>query len=56
LEQAIVAARKATSRRIAIELPGRVWEDAGEGRSAQHFAITLLDALCTALSQSERSA
>jgi len=33
-----------------------VWEDAGEGRSAQHFAITLLDALCTALSQSERSA
>ena len=56
LEQAIVAARKATSRRIAIELPSRVWEDAGEGRSAQHFAITLLDALCTALSQSERSA
>ena len=56
LEQAIVAARKATSRRIAIELPGRVWEDAGEGRSAQHFAITLLDALCTALSQSEHSA
>ena len=56
LEQAIVAARKATSRRIAIELPGRVWEDAGEGRSAQHFAITLLDALCTALSQSGRSA
>ena len=56
LEQAIAAARKATSRRIAIELPGRVWEDAGEGRSAQHFAITLLDALCTALSQSERSA
>lgn len=56
LEQAIAAARKATPRRIAIELPGRVWEDAGEGRSAQHFAITLLDALCTALSQSERSA
>ena len=50
LEQAIAAARKATPRRIAIELPGRVWEDAGEGRSAQHFAITLLDALCTALS------
>ena len=29
---------------------GIMWEDAGEGRSAQHFAITLLDALCTALS------
>ena len=50
LEQAIAAARKSTPQRIAIELPGRVWEDAGEGRSAQHFAITLLDALCTALS------
>lgn len=36
--------------RIAVELPGVMWEDAGEGRSAQHFAITLLDALCTALS------
>ena len=37
--------------RIAVELPGTVWEEAGAGRSAQHFAITLLDALCTALSQ-----
>ena len=36
--------------RIAVELPGTMWEDAGEGRSAQHFAITLLDALCSALS------
>ena len=35
---------------IAVELPGTMWEDAGEGRSAQHFAITLLDALCSALS------
>lgn len=35
--------------RITICLPGKVWETAGEGRSAQHFAITLLDALCTAL-------
>lgn len=35
--------------RVALELPGKVWEDAGEGRSAQHFAITLLDALCMAL-------
>lgn len=50
LRQAIEAARKAAPHRIAIELPGKVWESAGEGRSAQHFAITLLDALCSALS------
>lgn len=37
-------------RRISIALPGQQWEDAGEGRSAQHYAITLLDALCAALS------
>lgn len=35
--------------RIAIELPGETWEEAGEERSAQHFAIFLLDALCSAL-------
>ena len=34
---------------IAVQLPGKVWEQAGEGRSAQHYAITLLDALCSAL-------
>lgn len=38
--------------RVALELPGTVWEDAGEGRSAQHFAISLLDALCAALTHS----
>lgn len=50
LTQAIEAARKARPPRVAVELPGTVWEDAGAGRSAQHFAITLLDALCSALS------
>ena len=35
---------------IEVEVPGNTWEDAGEERSAQHFAITLLDALCAALS------
>ena len=50
LSSAIDAA-SAHPARIAVELPGTVWEGAGEGRSAQHFAITLLDALCTALSQ-----
>lgn len=37
--------------RIAICLPGEQWEDAGAGRSAQHYAITLLDAFCSALSE-----
>lgn len=49
LAAAIRAARRKAPYRIAVELPGEMWEDAGEGRSAQHFAITLLDALCTAL-------
>lgn len=35
--------------RITVQLPGKTWETAGEGRSAQHYAITLLDALCVAL-------
>lgn len=46
---AINAAYRKTSPRIAVELPGKVWEDAGEARSMQHYAITLLDALCSAL-------
>lgn len=50
LETAIGVADAASPSRIAVELPGPMWEDAGEGRSAQHFAITLLDAICTALS------
>ncbi len=53
LSSAIDAAKQAatqTSPRIAVELPGVQWEDAGEDRSAQHYAIVLLDALCSALS------
>lgn len=50
LETAIGVAVAASPSRIAVELPGEMWEDAGEGRSAQHYAITLLDALCSALS------
>ena len=50
LETAIGVADAASPSRIALELPGVMWEDAGEGRSAQHFAIALLDALCSALS------
>lgn len=50
LKSAIAAARAEKPARLAVELPGTMWQDAGEGRSAQHFAITLLDALCSALS------
>lgn len=50
LATAIEAAEDASLARIAVELPGTVWENAGIGRSAQHFAIGLLDALCIALS------
>ena len=36
-------------RRIAVRLPEEGWEDAGADRSAQHYAIVLLDALCSGL-------
>ena len=47
---AVSAARRRKPPRITVELPGAAWEDAGEPRSMQHYAITLLDALCSALS------
>ncbi len=50
LASAIDMSRAARPPRIAVVLPSRMWEDAGPDRSAQHFAITLLDALCAALS------
>lgn len=49
LSAAIGAAREAGVPRIAVLLPGTSWEGAGVERSAQHFAITLLDSLCLAL-------
>lgn len=49
LETAIGVADALAPSRIAVELPGEMWEDAGAGRSAQHFAISLLDAICMAL-------
>ena len=48
--KAAIGAANTVPPRIAICLPGTQWEDAGVGRSAQHYAITLLDALCVALS------
>lgn len=53
METAIRMARLTRPCRITVELPGTMWMDAGEGRSAQHFAITLLDALCSALAAIE---
>ena len=36
-------------RRIAVRLSNEGWENAGAARSAQLYAIVLLDALCSAL-------
>lgn len=49
LAQAFVAARYHEPCRIALRLPSESWEDAGQARSAQHYAVVLLDALCAAL-------
>lgn len=51
LASAIPVADKLTPSRMTIELPGKSWMDAGEERSAQHFAITVLDSLCFAIEQ-----
>ncbi len=49
LRSAIDTVRNRRMPRVVVMLPGSTWEDAGPARSAQHFAITLLDALCAAL-------
>lgn len=51
IENALNAVRNQTQPRIAIQVPSDTWEDAGEARTAQHYAVTLLDALCVALSK-----
>lgn len=48
---AVEAAYRNKPARLTIELPGSTWLDAGEARSSQHYAITLLDALCAALAR-----
>lgn len=50
LKTAMDVARRSRPSRMTVVLPGAMWEDAGAARSAQHFAITLLDAFCAALS------
>lgn len=48
IAQALIATQE-NPRRIAVRLPEKGWQDAGEVRSAQHYAIVLLDALCSGL-------
>lgn len=48
LQQAFQVVRGQMPPRIAIHLPSKVWYEAGEERSAQHYAIVLLDAICSA--------
>lgn len=49
LSAAIQTARAAKPLRVKVVLPGSSWMEAGADRSAQHYAITLLDALCSVL-------
>ncbi|MEC4273162.1 peptidoglycan-binding protein [Adlercreutzia sp. R25] len=51
LASAVDVARDAVWPRLSVLLPGTVWLEAGPERSAQHYAITLLDALCSALQE-----
>ena len=49
--RAFEAMKRTKSTRIVVQLPSESWETAGEARTAQHYAITLLDAVCVALSE-----
>ncbi len=49
LQQALQSAAHQDPSRIAVRLPAESWMEAGEARSAQHYAIVLLDAFCCAL-------
>lgn len=50
IESAIDAAKQSETNRIRVTITHRSWETAQDERSAQHYAINLLDALCSALS------
>lgn len=47
-------ATQGSDHRIAVRLPEKGWQDAGEVRSAQHYAIVLLDALCSGLTLAQQ--
>lgn len=55
LQQALQSAAKHHPSRIAVHLPAESWMEAGEARSAQHYAIVLLDAFCCALEALEEA-
>lgn len=48
LSQAFKVTGRKPGSRVALRLPGNAWQDAGIDRTAQHFAIVLLDAVCSA--------
>ncbi|MDO4854355.1 MAG: peptidoglycan-binding protein [Coriobacteriia bacterium] len=48
LTQAFRSTGAKPGSRVALRLPGDAWCDAGVERTAQHFAIILLDAICSA--------
>ncbi len=48
LTQAFRTTEAKPGSRVALRLPGDTWADAGVERTAQHFAIILLDAVCSA--------
>lgn len=49
LAGALQMAKATKPLRIRVVLPGTSWMEAGHDRTAQHYAITLLDALCQVL-------
>lgn len=51
LSGGLAAAMKAKNPRLTVKLPAASWEGAGDARTAQHYAVALLDALCVALSK-----
>ncbi len=51
IAQALKTAKCKSAGKISINLKSNIWNDAGKERSAQHYAITLLDALCIALGE-----
>ena len=56
LKQAFQGVQHRDHPRVALHLPTESWLDAGEARSAQHYAIVLLDALCSALESTDEMA
>ena len=50
IEQALEELNASGEKKMSVTIASKTWQDAKEERSAQHYAINLLDALCNALS------